>query len=279
MTQNPLAHLYRSKTFYVSLPSKNNFYHSGISTSIDGEIGIMPMTAADEIKIKNPDALFNGQGLIELISSCVPDIKNPREIPISDLDTLIIGIRIASSGATMPTTVKCPECDNEAEYEIDLTSIIATAQPIEPDTLVKLDNGAIVTVHPMTLEEHSKVQMETFYQLRMQYTIENEELSVEKRTEIFNDALVSAIALQVEQVASCIKCVEFTDKDGNSAIVDNRDHIVEWTKNMDKDTHKIISDRISKLADSKMNSKINLKCGECGHEFTQEVELNPVNFF
>ena len=43
------------------------------------ELPVSPMTAMDEIKFKTPDALMNGQGVVDVIQSCIPDIKN---IPI-----------------------------------------------------------------------------------------------------------------------------------------------------------------------------------------------------
>ena len=88
MNENPLKQLYRSKSVYVNLPSRGRFYKSGLTLSIDDELGIMPMTAVDEIKLKAPDALFNGDALFDLIKSCVPDVADPDEIPTCDVDMI-----------------------------------------------------------------------------------------------------------------------------------------------------------------------------------------------
>ena len=52
MSQNPLTHLYRKKSLYVALPSKGKYYKDGIELSVDEELGVLPMTTADEIKLK-----------------------------------------------------------------------------------------------------------------------------------------------------------------------------------------------------------------------------------
>ena len=71
----------------------------------NGEIGIFPMTARDELVLKTPDALLNGASTVEVINSCVPAITDAWEIPSVDMDALLIGIRIATYGENMDITV------------------------------------------------------------------------------------------------------------------------------------------------------------------------------
>ena len=156
MSQNPLEKLYRTKKVYTSLPSKGQYYHSGVTLSVDGELGVMPMTAADEIKLKTPDTLFNGEALFELFKSCAPDIVNPREMPACDVDKLLIAIRVATSGVNMDVSAKCPKCKKSETYQIDLTQIMNTAQEITDENTVELDGDVIVHINPLTLDSQIK---------------------------------------------------------------------------------------------------------------------------
>ena len=61
MSNNPLMSHMRQETVFVSLPSKGNFYKQKPGLTDDGEIGVRAMTSADEIALKVPDALFNGE--------------------------------------------------------------------------------------------------------------------------------------------------------------------------------------------------------------------------
>jgi hypothetical protein len=64
------------------------------------------MTAKDELMLKTPDALMNGQATVEVIKSCVPSIKNPWHMPSIDIDTILIAIRIATYGENMEFSSK-----------------------------------------------------------------------------------------------------------------------------------------------------------------------------
>ena len=99
---NPLAKYYRAPGPHVKIPSGGRF--SEIDTtmlSVNGEIPVYPMTAADEILVKNPDALLNGFAVEELIKSCVPAVKNVRSLAAQDIDVLLLAIKLASYGDKM----------------------------------------------------------------------------------------------------------------------------------------------------------------------------------
>ena len=64
---NPLNKYFRQASIYVALPSGTDYPPEVVSPSKTGKIGVMPMTARDEIKFKTPDALMNGQGIVDVI--------------------------------------------------------------------------------------------------------------------------------------------------------------------------------------------------------------------
>jgi len=281
MTQNPLEKLYRSKKLHVSLPTNGAYYPSGIKLSVDGEIGVMPMTAADEIKLKTPDSLFNGEALFELFKSCVPDVVNPEEMPICDVDKLLIAIRVATSGVNMDISATCPACDQSDVYQIDLTQIMNTAQPIPLDNLVPISEGVTVEISPLALSNQVKSQIETFYHYRMQQMINDDSTDTEKKAQIFDEALLKAITIQISQIADCIMKVSIEEPNEDPIEVTDRDHIFQWVENMDSATHAKIKDALEILSDPKMDNEITLRChnSECNHEYPIKVDLNPVNFF
>jgi hypothetical protein len=58
-TANPLSDYFRQPGTYITLPSNGRFYKDKLTLSDSGELAIYPMTAKDELRLKNPDALFN----------------------------------------------------------------------------------------------------------------------------------------------------------------------------------------------------------------------------
>jgi len=278
MTDNALNSLFRHQSYYLTLPSGGKYYKTAPQLSADGELGLMPMTAADEIKLKSPDALFNGDGLYHLFKSCAPNIPEPSEIPAIDIDAILIGIRLAAGEESMTMNSKCPSCGHSAPYEIDLNQVLRSIKPKSFDNVVEIREDVTVTLHPITLGSQVKTQIETFYQLQMQQALANAEANMESNRELFEKALGSAIALQVGQVADCIQSVTMK-KEGEEVVVDNPDHIMEWVKNMTKADHKAISDRIALISSTHKIEDMDLKCPECEHEYKIKVELNPANFF
>ena len=99
---NPLLKHFRQPQLYLRLPSQGKFYPAGsIDMPATKELPIYSMTALDEIIWKNPDALLNGQATVDVIHSCVPNIKNAWMIPNIDMDAILIGIRRATYGNFM----------------------------------------------------------------------------------------------------------------------------------------------------------------------------------
>jgi hypothetical protein len=96
---NPLQQYFRQPAIYVKLPSQGKFYaNNTLDLPPTGELPVYPMTAIDEITYRTPDALFNGQSTVNVLQSCVPNIKNGWAVPAMDIDTLLVAIRIASYG-------------------------------------------------------------------------------------------------------------------------------------------------------------------------------------
>ena len=85
---NPLKQYFRQPAIYIKLPSQGKYYSpDALNPSITGEYPVYPMTAIDEITYRTPDAMFNGQATVNVIQSCVPDIKNAWQTPAMDMDT------------------------------------------------------------------------------------------------------------------------------------------------------------------------------------------------
>jgi hypothetical protein len=78
MSNNPLTQYFRQPAVYVKLPSGGKYYSEGaIVMPANQELPVYPMTAIDEITYRTPDALFNGNAVVNVIKSCIPNIVDP----------------------------------------------------------------------------------------------------------------------------------------------------------------------------------------------------------
>ena len=161
---NPLRQYFRQPAIYIRLPSNGSFYPQGaIEIPPNGEFPVYPMTAIDEITYRTPDALFNGQAVVNVIQSCIPAIKDAWAVPTTDMDTILIAIRIASYGHEMDFSTQCPRCNEVTEQGIDLRSVLDTLK--SPDYKKPITHGDIeIYFKPMTYQnynENNQLQFES----------------------------------------------------------------------------------------------------------------------
>ena len=127
MTQspNPLKAFFRQPAIYLKLPSNGSFWPEGsVEFPHNRELPVYPMTAVDEITYRTPDALFSGQSVIDVVQSCIPAIKNAWAMPYIDVNSILIGIRVASYGHAMEVSTVCTNCNHEDDFELDLRHVL-----------------------------------------------------------------------------------------------------------------------------------------------------------
>ena len=123
---NPLAKHLRQPKIYIRLPSGGNYWPQGsLEKTENGEFPVYAMTAKDEITFKTPDALLNGQATVDVIQSCMPNIKNAWHTPSIDMDAILVAIRRASFGDEMTMTAKVPGTDIMKDFNVNLSGITA----------------------------------------------------------------------------------------------------------------------------------------------------------
>ena len=190
---NPLNKYFRQPSIYVSLPSGTNYPPHVITASQTGELGVMPMTAKDEIRFKTPDALMNGQGVVDVIQSCVPDIKDAWNIKSHDLDTILVAIRVATYGETMEINFNVPGVNESVSHTVNLPAILDELQRTKVDAQIVLEDGLKITVRPLTYKDMTSTSLQTFQQQKMYSAIQDSKLADEEKAKRFNDAFKTRI--------------------------------------------------------------------------------------
>ena len=179
---NPLNKYFRQAALYVSLPSKTNYPPHVVAQSQTGELGVMPMTAKDEIRFKTPDALMNGQGVVDVIQSCCPEIKDAWQIKSYDLDTILIAIRIATYGETMDLTFTVPGANETVNHSVNLPALLDQIKNIQIKSEVILKDGLKITVRPLTYKDMTQTSLQTFQQQKMYAAVQDSQLSDDEKS-------------------------------------------------------------------------------------------------
>jgi hypothetical protein len=185
---NPLNKYFRQAAIHIALPSGGNYPPHVVTPTATGEYPVMPMTAKDEIKFKTPDALMNGQGVVDVIQSCMPNIKDAWQIKSYDVDTILIAIRIATYGETMDLQFNVPKINEQVTHTINLP---ATLDQIRQDRIqneIKLKDGLTVETRPLTYRDMTQTSLQTFQQQKMYSTVQNSEMSDEEKVKRFDES-------------------------------------------------------------------------------------------
>ena len=270
---NPLKQYFRRPSIYLKLPSGGTMYAPGIvNIPESGELAVYPMTAIDEITAKTPDALFNGSAMADIIKSCIPDIKDPWSINSIDLDAVLIAIRSAAGGNDMTITSQCPSCKEVAEYAINLVGILSQLKSADYESELTI-NDLSIRFRPLTYKEMNEAgtgQMEAqrvFINLEKE---ENETVRMEKTQEALK--FITEVTMRIlSQTITHIKTP--------SAFVEEREYILDFLHNCDKDTYIAIRDYNTQLKAQAEIKPLQIKCIHCQHEYNQQFTLNTSDFF
>ncbi len=274
MSDNPLKQYFRKPAVYIKLPSGGKGYPDGaIDMPPNGEIPIYPMTALDEITSRTPDALFNGSAVVDIIKSCVPNIKDPWSVTNIDLDPILIAIRAASMGENMEFETNCPECDEMSKYDINLPTLLMNFKPMDYDLPLTIGE-LIVKFKPMNYTEINKANLAQFELQKILENVLNADQEDEVRAGKSNDALKRINKMTFELIARTIEYIKIP-----GATVFDYDFIVEFLENCDKISYEKIRDYSIELKQSTENKPLHIKCTHCGHEYDQGFSVNVSDFF
>lgn len=274
--QNPLKQYFRQFKLYIRLPSGTTYYPpNAIEFTETGEVGVMPMTGKDELILKNPDALLNGQALLEVIASCVPAVKNPKLLLTNDIDALITAIRLATYNDKLETEIKCPNCGHENLFKLDLQYAIDNITYLEKDYVVHLENGLSVFVKPYGFPELLKGLHSQFEQSKLTRLIESQDMTEEKRLKVLSEVFQKMSVITYELLSnSVIKVVD----ERNGVDVSDREFIKDFLQNIDKKSVDKIADLIKEINLIGIKRTFMAKCQSCEHTWENEIDFNPVNF-
>ena len=277
---NPLSKYFRQPKLFASLPSNGKFYPAGaLETTETGEYPIYSMTAKDELTMKTPDALLNGQATVELIKSCVPNIKDPWNLPSIDLDALLIAIRLATYGETMTLSIKTPVTGEEKDMSVNLRDILDNFANIEFEDVVT-SGDMTVYIRPLTYKEFTKSALKTFEQQRIFNIVNDDQISDEDKLQAFTNSFAKLTDLTVDMMSNHISAIEIGD-----TRVDNKQHIDEFMKNADKSFYEAISKHLEeqklKFTIQPLKAQATLEEIEKGVPETYEVPVtfDQSNFF
>lgn len=276
MTQssNPLKQYFRQPAIYLRLPSGGKYWPPGsIELTHNGEFPVYPMTAIDEITYRTPDALFNGQAVVSVIQSCIPNVKNAWVAPTSDINSMLVAIRLASYGHELEINSTCPSCETADDYAIDLRHVLD--QLSMPDFESTLVHGDLeISFAPINYQAQNKSNQSQFDEQKMIQNITSSDLPDNEKLLRLNESMIRITELTVDALKWSISGIRTP-----GAIVSETEYIKEFLLNCDRKLFNRIRDYIIDLRQVAELKPLDIVCDNCKHEYQQTVTLDMTSFF
>lgn len=273
--QNPLSKHFRQPAIYIKLPSTGKYWPEGsLELPLTGEIPVYPMTARDEITLRTPDALLNGQGVVDIIQSCCPNIKDAWKMPSIDVDAVLLNIRIASYGNQMDFDTICQKCNEENNFAIELSGLVNQITMPDYTSVVEID-GLKIRLKPQPYFEVNKTNQITFTEQQILRTINDSTIPDEEKKNKSDDYLKKLIDLNINVCANSTESV--TTEDG--IVVDNPLFIVEFYDMADYKVLKLVQKKLTDINEQVALKPVAVECTSCTNKYEVPLNFDYANFF
>jgi len=238
---NPLKKHFRQPKIYLKLPSGGKYWPDGtLQLNETGEIPVYAMTAKDELMLKTPDALLNGEGTVQVMQSCIPNILNGWYAPSIDIDAILVAIRIATYGESLDVRTVTPVTNESKDYSLNLTSLLGQFSNVVFEDTVSL--GEITfKIRPLNYKEFTETSNKTFEEQRIFYAINNENIPEAEKIKIFRESFQKLTELTVDTLKQSVVSVTI-DND----VVTNKQFIDEFLDNSEKNIFNAITGHVEK---------------------------------
>ena len=279
---NPLEKYYRQPAIYIKLPSKGKYYTKEVYTPTEtGEIPVLPMTAKDELAFKTPDAMINGQATVDVIKSCVPNLKDPWKMVNYDTDVVLLAIRIATYGENMDISFRVPVVNDEQSHTLILPELLEQLGRIEIEDETTTSKGFKIQIQPLDYKKLTKIQIARFEQQKMYGTIDSSSMTEEEKQSAFGKSFATLNMVNFSLLVDSIKAITTP---GGDTVVD-RAQIIEFCNKTDSKTINEIQDKLSELRLQAQMAPLKIKSTEeqikkgAPASFEVPVTFDNSNFF
>jgi len=272
--ENPLIKYFRKPKIYVTLPTGGKF-NPELKTTLLDEVGVSAMSAIDEISLRNPEALLNGEAIKSVIESCVPTVGDPMQLCNIDIEALFLAIQYATYGNDLTHEHTCENCKEIAEYKIDVNEILNRFPSVDYIDPILFEDVNI-HIRPPTLENVTRMALIDLEQKKIVQNLQKvdddtPDMDIASK---FYTSFKKIATFNVDMLANAISRIESPD-----AIVTDTMMISEFLQNVPTNVVQELNKAIEKIAVKPENiNKMQFKCGSCDSVDEVYLEINPINF-
>lgn len=247
---------------YTSLLSEQ--FHN-----VDSKHPVYSMVVLDEFTLRTPDALMSGLATEQVIQNTCPSISNAGELYISDIQHLLATLKIASYGSKMDFRLRCPKCNADDPYELDLQTTVPYMTCKKWFGSLDLD-GLSIQFHPPTYRQFTEFSIQEFKINKQLFTISKMD-HPDDHAVIISTLLDQKRKLQCAYHSSCIASITIHPQ--NQLVIDKK-FVNEWFSQADVEVQERIKNYIVTAVRECVLPEMKLKCDECKNEMNIPIDLD-----
>lgn len=138
-------------------------------------------------------------------------IDDPWEIPLIDLDAVLVAIRIATYGEKMKMTVKVPNVeDEELDVEIDLVNILDSFRGKVWDPIIKFNDLKLHSA-PLKFKDQNLYEQQNFETNQFIAMMRDNTKPLEERKQEMSKVFDAISETNIDLVTNQIKAIELPD--------------------------------------------------------------------
>lgn len=237
---NPLAKHLRQPKIYIKLPSGGKYWPArALDMTETGELPVYSMTAKDEITFKTPDALLNGQATVDVIQSCIPNIKDAWQMPSVDLDAVLIAIRMASFGEKLDIEVPVPGTSIKKDFTFNLQQLYDSYISKEFTDTFDIE-GFRVQIKPLNYKTITSQAIKAFEEQRIISVVNDDSIEDSVKMERFQKSFKNLTDLNVSLIVQSVVALQPAGEDP----VTNPNYLKEFLENSEASIFNQIKEHI-----------------------------------
>jgi len=231
---------------------------------------VYPLSSKDEIVLCTSDLLLNGGATIRIIESCIPQLEGRvNNLPFTEIQRLLIAIRIASGMGELEFNSTCPKCNYEAVYTMNLEPCYSAIALTKWNDSLVID-GLPISIKPVSFHEYNKYLVQLFRFNKQVY-----QLSLLANSDV--PAIASFILTERDKLTRqfYLYCID------NVRGVNDRAFLQEWFDQVDPITHNRIVNHIDQAIKSTSIPDTTIPCRakNCGGSTVYPVTLDFSEMF
>jgi len=192
------------------------------------------------LHFKTPDALLNGQATVEVIQSCMPNIKDAWQTPSIDLDAILVAIRMASFGETIDLSATVPGTEITKDFQLNLQTVFDNLISTEYVDTFQID-GFKVQIKPATYQLSTQQAIKAFEEQRIFSTVNDDSLDDGLKLERFQKSFANLTDININAVVANVVAIQ---PDGDDEAVTNPKYLREFLEGAEAKTYNQIADYI-----------------------------------